>query len=177
MRTRRAALVGVCTLLILSASSAEEVSAQTKARVIAVLPRYQPSAADSKPAGSSASPVGMPAPLSDDPLVFFPEFHIRDKRIPTDEPDKWLTRRGLQEKALREYKSSMTDLEWALNSWYIPLFGTSPQARAVAEHEKRRIAGELARFNNIAKAVERTDPKEAAKLRAAMDPAKLPKDN
>jgi hypothetical protein len=176
MQTKRAALVGICSLLMFPAGDAEEVSAQTKARVIAALPHYQPPAPQAGAADSSANSVGMPAPLSDDPLVHFPEFRIREKLIPTDEPDKWLTPRGLREKALREYRNSLTDLEWALNSWYIPLFGTSPQARANAAHESRRIAGELARFSTIAKAVERSDPKEAAKLRDAMDPARPPKD-
>ena len=67
----------------------------------------------------------------DDPNVLtLPKFTVKEKRPPSHDPDVWLTNKAVQQKAMAAYKQSLTDLEWALNSWYIPIFGSSPSARA-----------------------------------------------
>jgi hypothetical protein len=75
------------------------------------------------------------------------------------------------------YRDSMTDLEWALNCWFIPLFSAPPSARARAAYEGGKAAAEISRLNNLINVIGLSDPNEAAKLRRAMDPTKLPKEN
>ncbi len=117
-----------------------------------------------------------PPPLDPDVLTL-PKMIIQEKRLPHNDPDAWLGERVVQQKAMAAYKGSMTDLEWALNFWFIPLFSAPPSVRARAAYESSKAAAEIGRLNNIINAIGLTDPKEAVKLREAMDPTKLPKDN
>jgi hypothetical protein len=136
------------------------------------LPKFVPPTP--RPAAESAGIQTTP----DDPDVLkLPRFVIRERRIPTNDPDVWLTDRAIQQKAMSAYQDSMTPFEWALNSWYIPLFSSPPSARARQYYESRKFADEVGRLNTLINLVGLTDPKEAAKLRDAMDSRKLPKEN
>jgi hypothetical protein len=136
------------------------------------LPKFAPPA-PKPPSGPVAS-----AATTDDPDVLkLPKFVIRQRRIPMSDPDVWLSERAIQHKAMSAYLDSMTSLEWALNSWYIPLFSSPPSVRARQYYESRKLADEVGRLNTLIKLIGLTDPNEAAKLRDAMDSKKLPKEN
>jgi len=148
-----------------------ELSQKTRTAIVAEFPAYTPPAAEK----SKPTSFGAPAPLSDEPYVRLPNYRVEDKRVPVVDPDHWLGPAELQKKQLREYKKSMTPLGWLLNGWYIPLIGSPPAARAKAQYESNRLAAEFARLNDLAEAIAKIDPAEAAKLRVSLDPSKLPK--
>ena len=139
----------------------------------APLPKFIPPTAPSPGTGPVAAPFMFPDP----DLLVLPKMVITEKRPPGNDPDVWLTNRVIQHKAMSAYRDSMTDLEWALNSWFIPLFSAPPSVRARQYYEGRKVRAEIDRLSNIIKTVGLSDPKEAAKLRAAMDPKKLRKDD
>ncbi len=102
-------------------------------------------------------------------MLELPKFSVTEKRIPTTDPDVWLNDRIIQQKAMRAYKDSMTPLEWALNSWYVPIFGTPPSARARNAYENRRLTDQLDTFARLAKVGELTGAKDAALDQAVTD--------
>jgi hypothetical protein len=57
-----------------------------------------------------------------------------------------------------------------------PLLSAPPSVRARAAYQSAKAAAEIDRLNNLIKTIEMSDPQEAAKLRQAMNPNKLPKD-
>ncbi len=157
-----------------AAANPSRTSPRLSREIRATLPRFTPPATPPAAAG----PVAAPVTPRDPDVLELPKITVLEKRIPTNDPDVWLTERAIRQKSMAAYRDSMTDLEWALNSWfYIPLFGTPPSVRARRYYESRKLADEIDRLDNIVKTISLSDPKEAAKLRVAMDPRKLPKDD
>jgi len=159
---------------VLLASAAEPMPAKLSARlseeVRASLPKYVVPVAPATAAAETGA--------SDNPdVLVLPKMVIQEKRLPGNDPDVWLGERRVQQKAMAAYKGSMTSLEWALNSWFIPFISAPASVRARAAYQEAKAAAEIDRLNNIIKTVEVSDPKEAAKLRRAMDLNKLPKDD
>ena len=115
------------------------------------------------------TPVATAAPtdalVPDPDVLVLPKMVVKERRVPTNDPDAWLGEKAVQQKAMAAYKASMNDLEWALNSWYIPFFGTPPSVRARAAYEGAKKAAEVDRLNHIIDVAASADPKEAAKLR------------
>lgn len=124
-------------------------------------------------------PPVLDQPKSDgteaDPNVLtLPKFTVKEKRPPTHDPDVWLTNKAVQQKAMAAYKQSLTDLEWALNSWYIPLFGSPPSARARGSYEYQKKMSELRGAHRLFKVISTTDPRagdDLEKERVKMDQA------
>ena len=170
MPPRIARVIRVSCLLAAFAvmSSAEPLSDKIHSRILETLPKFEP-----PPPGPadqpSPSPVGKPAPLSADPLVVLPVYHVREKKESNQDPDQWLSRRALDRKAMSEYRDSMNGLEWALNCWYIPLFSASPQARANAAYAERKFQSEQKRLTSITTILATMDPAEAKKLLHDLD--------
>ena len=136
---------------------------------MAPFPKYEP-----PPAGQTQPTTDTPKPLSDDPLVKMPDYHIKEKRVQDRDPDLWLSRRAIAHKAMSDYSDSMTDLEWALNSWFIPLVTPSPQARANAAYANNKITNEQKRLTSITQAISRLDSAEAKKLLHDLDLSRHP---
>jgi hypothetical protein len=127
-------------------------------------------------------PAPPPAPVetglaADPDTLILPKIVIQEKRLPGNDPDVWLSGRSVQQKAMAAYKGPMTDLEWALNSWFIPLVSAPPSVRARAAYQSAKVSAEVDRLNNLINAIEISDPKMAARLRRGLDPTKLPKDD
>lgn len=102
----------------------------------------------------------------DDPYVLaLPKFTVKEKRPPTHDPDVWLTDHAIQQKAMAAYKQSMTDLEWALNSWFIPLVTPPASVRARALYQNTKLGGEIIRLNNLINHIAQQDPTASAELR------------
>jgi hypothetical protein len=148
-----------------------KTSPRLSQEIRAGLPKFTP-----PPASPSPSPAEAPDTPRDPEVIVLPKITVVEKRIPTNDPDVWLTGRAVQQKAMAAYKDSMTPLEWLLNGWYIPLFSAPPSVRARQYYEDRKLADEIDRLNSIVKAVGLTDPNEAARLWDAMDTGKLPKE-
>lgn len=102
----------------------------------------------------------------DDPNVLaLPKFTVKEKRPPTHDPDLWLTDRAIQQKAMAAYKQSMTDLEWAMNSWFIPLVTPPASVRARAHYQNTKLGGEIMRLNSLINHMAQQDPAASAELR------------
>jgi hypothetical protein len=143
--------------------AAPRISRELAHQIIATLPAYN---AIKPPAPGSSPPSTFETPAD---VVRLPEVRVVEKPLPAG-PDAWLTPKALQEKAIKEYRSSMTDLEWALNCFHIP-FVTPPVAvRANEAYRSKKFTEEISRLSKIVDAVAKTDPQEAAKLRQAMRP-------
>jgi hypothetical protein len=123
-----------------------DLSPETRAKIMASFPAYHPNPPEEKKTGS---PVGEPAPLSDDPLVRLPRYYVDESRLAQADPDALLTRKALNQKAMVEYHSRMNALEWALNSWHIPFLTPSAQARANAEYDDRKSTAEARRLSDL----------------------------
>ena len=136
------------------------VPAKTSARVgqeiRAALPRYTP----------PPPPVlDQPKEPAADPDVFaLPTFTVKEKRPRTHDPDVWLTDRAVQQKAMVAYRQSMSELEWALNSWFIPLLSPPPSARARAAYDANKSLADLQRVHRLFTVISATDSRAAAEL-------------
>jgi hypothetical protein len=160
-----------------TAPAQEKLSGRLHDSITASLPKYEPLVVVVEPQGTTITKDQLP--LGEEPIYVMPNFMVREKRPPTRDPDVWLSQRALKHKALLDYRSSMTDLEWALNSWHIPLpFGfsltPSAQARASARYTERKILREQTRLKEVAAAVATIDPIEAKKLLRDLDLTRLP---
>ncbi|HTL68088.1 MAG TPA: hypothetical protein VL200_10540 [Lacunisphaera sp.] len=124
-----------------------------------------------------ATPAAVPPPPPDPDVFVLPTLTIKEKRPSSHDPDVWLSDHALRQKALVAYRTSMTDLEWALNSWFIPLFSAPPSVRARAYYHDLKLRDEIDRLHRVINAIGLTDRETAAKLKDAMDPRKLPKEN
>ena len=109
--------------------------------------------------------LDQPKDVETDPDVLrLPKFTVKEKRPPTHDPDVWLSNKAVQQKAMAAYKQSLTDFEWALNGWYIPLFGSSPSARARAAYKSQKQMSELNRIHRLFSVISTVDAKAAGDL-------------
>ena len=135
-----------------------KLSDHIRQEITAKLPVYTPPPA--------SAPTEETTSLEPDPdVLVLNKMVVTEKRPPGHDPDDWLSESKIQQKSMVAYKTSMTDLEWALNSWYIPLITPSPSARARAAYRAGKIAAEYDRLSNVIRAIGAMDPKEAAKLK------------
>jgi hypothetical protein len=163
-------LCACCLLTATTAVSYAQLSEKIRAEVVAPFPKFVP-----PPADQPASPTTTaPAPLSDDPLVQLPDYLIKEKRVQDKDPDLWLSQRAINRKAMSEYSDSMTDLEWALNSWYIPGVTPRPRDLANARYANNKMINEQKRLTSIAQALSRLDSAEAKKLLRDLDLSQHP---
>ena len=138
--------------------SPAKTSARLTHQIQATLPKYE--APPPKKLDQPESPA-----TDDDPSVLaLPKFTVKEKRPPTHDPDLWLTDRAIQQKAMAAYKQSMTDLEWAMNGWFIPLFSPPPSARASHAYETGKSLADLRRVHDLFGRIAATDPKAASDL-------------
>lgn len=176
MRPRLVPLLCWSVLLLPAPMAWAQVSEKMRTQIRESLPKFDPQPAEAR---SAESTIGTPAPLSDDPLVRLPDFQVLSASAPGHDPDNWLKKEGVQEKALKDFKASMNSLEWALNRWYIPLpFGysltPSLQDRADAAYKDKKIATEVSRLSEVIAAVSRLDPTAAKKLARDLDLSRHP---
>lgn len=118
------------------------------------------------PPPAPADPILFPpVPLVSDTDTFaLPKVTVKEKMPATHDHDAWLTEAAIQQKAMVAYKQSMTDLEWALNSWFIPLFTPPPSARANAAYRDAKARAEAERLHHLLIQIATLDPSVAAEL-------------
>lgn len=112
-----------------------------------------------------AAPVAAESVASDPDVIEMPKFFVEDSKLARIESDKLLGKRELAAKMRREYRNSLSDLGWALNSFSIPFLTPSVAARAQAKYESDRRAAEISRLGRLLEVVDRVDPKAAADAR------------
>lgn len=131
----------------------------------ASLPKYLPQV----PRVALPDTSAVAATPNDPEVLVLPKMVVKEPRLPGHDPDVWLTDRTIRQKAMAAYQGSMSPLEWALNSWYIPLFSAPSSARARHYYEQEKFTAELDRLNNLARVISLTDPTAAEKIRRALD--------
>ena len=146
------------------------LSERIRKEIVVKLPAYLPKQA----AISTDAPLSEPNP--DPGLFVLPKVIVNEKRLPGNDPDVWLTEKVIQQKAMVAYKTSMTDFEWALNSWFIPLITPPASVRARYAYRAAKVAAEMDRLSNVIRAIGVNDPKEAARLKRELTrpPGSLP---
>ncbi len=132
-------------LSLAAVPSRAELSQETRAKISADFPAWHPNPPET---GTPAARPDAPAPLSDDPLVYLPTYHVKESLL-SHAGDKLRSEREVQAKALAAYKDSMTDLEWALNSWFVPLFTAPASSRAREYYEDQKTSAETARLQRL----------------------------
>lgn len=153
----------------------DTLSPGMRSSIVATMPAYAPA----DPAAPSDVEVETvvtrePQPINDQPIVHLPDFSVGAyRRIPGRDPDLWLSQKGRTNTALRDYAAGMTALEWALNSWHIPLVTPSAQSRANEEYLNKRIKLERTRLTDIAVAYKSIDASDGARLLRDMDLTRL----
>jgi hypothetical protein len=161
MKVAGSILFCLVTTGALAAESAG-LSDRLKAVIRADLPVYAPPRDTAKTASAAAT--------SPDPDVLeLPKLTVREKRLPRGDPDLWRSEREIQQRAMRAYRNSMTPLEWALNSWFVPLFSAPASVRARAAYQDSKLAAELDLIARVAEVAKLTDPKAPAAIKAAVD--------
>ena len=141
-----------------------KLSPHLTAIIATPLPKFTPPPA----AVSAATPTELaitetPKPELD--AIELPKFFVEDRKLPRSDPDKLLGREELAAKQRREYRASLSGLEWALNCFNLPFLTSSVANRAQAKYEHDRRAAELSRLGNLIDVASRLDPKAAAELR------------
>lgn len=136
-----------------------KTSARLAQEIRTALPKYTPPPA-------RPDPILTPAPESlDASLLVLPKVTVKEKLPPTHDPDVWLTRGAIGQKAMVAYKQSMTDLEWALNSWFIPLVTPPASVRARSAYQGNKFRQEVIRLNTLMDRIATEDPQAAAELK------------
>ncbi|MBL9218169.1 MAG: hypothetical protein JNG82_06760 [Opitutaceae bacterium] len=141
----------------LAAQEPARTSARLAQEIKAALPRYEP-----PPPPVLDQPKALPA---DPDILVLPKVTVKEYRPPTHDPDAWLTNKAVGQKAMAAYKQSMTDLEWALNSWFIPLVTPPASARARSAYRTNKFGNEVIRLGSLMDRISAEDPKAAAELR------------
>lgn len=141
----------------LAAQEPARTSSRLTQQIKATLPRYEP-----PPPRVLDQPKDLPA---DPDILVLPKVTVKEYRPPTHDPDVWLTNKAVGQKAMAAYKQSMTDLEWALNSWFIPLVTPPASARARYAYRTNKFGNEVSRLGSLMDRIAAEDPKAAAELR------------
>ncbi len=163
-----------CLLAVLTVGLRAELSEKIRKEISATLPKFDPRVGEKK---TPESPVGTPASLADDLLVHLPDFFVREGRLPGNDPDMWLGSRERAQKAMAAYRESMTNFEWALNGWYIPLFGSPPSVRAKAYYDEQKLRDELSSLAHVVTGPGMEgDPDYAKKMLRVLDLGRHPED-
>jgi hypothetical protein len=135
-----------------------KTSARLKQEIQGSLPKYTP------PPPQLLGPPDLPAIEQDPNVLALPTVTVRETRPRNHDPDLWLTDRAIQQKALAAYKQSMTELEWALNSWFIPLVSPPAAARARSAYATNKAMAELQRVHRLLNLISAVDAKGATEL-------------
>ena len=118
------------------------MSSRLSSEIRAGLPNYSP---------PTAKDASVATPAADPNTLVLPKLTVREKRLPKGDPDLWRSERDIQQRAMKEYKNSMTPLEWAMNSWFIPFVTPPASVRARAAYEDKKLAEQLSMIDRLSK--------------------------
>lgn len=160
-----------CVLLAAAPAGAGE---RTRAALREALPKFDPAQAAAA-TGTDATKVARP--VAEDGVTILPDFNVVEKKVAEPEPDQWLTGEAVAAREARRLEADMNGLELALNRWHIPLLSASFAQRARAGYEAKKFREQVGNYFELARKLEKTDPKAAKKIRESLDFRKLPKDD
>ena len=132
----------------ISSSRVRALSPELNARLAERMPRYNP-----PPPPSEPTPEEVEAAQPKNQIIRLPEVVVRESRPPVFTDRELHTKQGLAELAMNRY---LSELDRGLNRWTIPLFGQSPEQRALAQY------AEDERLRNLNRATERANLIEAS---------------
>ena len=148
----------LCTVCVGEETVRPKLSEHIRKEISAKLPVF------AAPAANTATTDVVPLDPEAD-ILLLPKIEVREKRLPGNDPDVWLAKSVVQQKAMIAYKYSMTDLEWALNSWFVPLFSAPASSRAAADYSSAKISAELERLSHVIKTIDKLDHEDAVRLK------------
>ncbi len=143
-------------------STATPLGESKKAEPVAVAPPAPPPAAQ-VPFTPLANGKVDDKPADPD-VMELPKMVVKQKPRPRLTPEIMVTRKAFGEDLARQKFSA---LDQALNKFTLPLFGTSLAERALEDYEREKKEQLNADVQNMAKALDTTDPEAAKSLRAA----------
>lgn len=144
---------------VLEPEAPSHMSDSVRSMVTGRLPAYNPAVHRAPPRAELTPEPGV---------ILMPRMEVRERKAPKIDPDDMLSRDALRSRARAAYRDELMrdgDLNYWLNSWSIPIFSPSFTQRAAAAYGSNRLNDQLSRLDSVIKAVGRTDPDGAAKLR------------
>lgn len=166
------ALAGLTVPLRAEPAPATQLSPRTRDALRTLLPQFDPQ--QLRPA--APAPANASAPIEKDGVVIFPDYTVIEKKVAEPHADDWLKSDAVTRREIRRMEADMTGLELLLNRWHLPIISAPFGARARSRYEAQRFRGEMSRMFDLAKSVEKIDPRAAQDLRDALDFHKLPKE-
>jgi len=140
-----------------AAPNPDKPSPEVLQKLNSVLPKYAP------PAPAAATPD-----KPDPDMIVLPKVTVTQKKRPrlTLTEEVMMTPKSFNEKLAKENLGSF-DRDF-LNKFTLPLFGTSAEARAREEYDRKKRDELAADVLNLAKAAEVVDPAQAKAMRDAI---------
>jgi hypothetical protein len=99
-------------------------------------------------------------------IIRLPKYTVQEKKPPVFRERDIYTSGGLADLARNRY---LTATDRILNRVTLPLFGTSPEARAMAMYAEDERLNNMSDLKDTAKDVSRTDPNEGAYIKRVTD--------
>jgi hypothetical protein len=143
-----------------AAAAGLALSFDARSKIRSVLPDYSPA----EHAKAETVRAAAAAIASDPDVVVLPPMTVQASTLRWMEEDSFY-RRGAFDKELVKRELSTFD-RCFLNRFTLPLFGISKEARACQAYLERKNREIHRRVSDLARAVQATDPAEAAALRA-----------
>lgn len=174
MRPLLTPLVPAGLALLLGAAPSLVGGERTQESLRQLLPKYDPA---QHAAAREADATKVARPVAEDGLTILPDFNVVEKKVYQPEADQWFTDQAVNAREMRRAEADMNGLEIALNRWHIPLLSASFAQRTRAAYETKKLREKIGGYFDLARQLEKTDPKAAKKLRDSLDFRKLPKDD
>ncbi|MBA3850304.1 MAG: hypothetical protein C0502_09985 [Opitutus sp.] len=161
-------------LTLTAAAACAGTAERTQQNLRQLLPKFDPVQAEAA-RQTEAGKVARPA--AEEGVIVLPDFNVVEKKVPQPGADQWFTDAEITRREMRRAEADMNGLEMALNRWHIPYLSASFAERARAGYEARKFREKIGGYLDLARKLEKIDPKAAKKIRDSLDFGKLPKDN
>ncbi len=141
---------------------ARAVSNDVAASISSTLPKYNP---PPKPVEAKPDEEKPDLRETDKPrngIIRLPSYVTRGQRSPVFRENQIYTKSGLAALAVKRY---ISDSDRALNSFTLPLFGSSLEDRAMVSYRDNERLQNIAELNDDARTVSKSDPAEGAYIK------------
>lgn len=127
-------------------------------RLSEAMPTYNPPPPEPETPPEETTELGQPK----NKIIRLPKMVVEGERPPVFSEREVHTDKGLAELAMRRY---LTEVDRGLNKFTIPLFGTSNEARALAQFREDERLRNMAATDRQISMIQSTDPEEARRLK------------
>jgi hypothetical protein len=139
------------------------VSPELAASLAATMPKYNPpKPVEKKPDDEDVDLRDVDKPKNQ--IIRLPKYVVQEQKPPVFRERDIHTAKGLAALAIKRY---LSEADRALNSFRLPFFGVSNEARALAMYAEDERLKNISDLNDTARTVGKTDPKEAAYIKRA----------